>query len=197
MLEPRNQRDDRFLDIAGQAGGDAVAVILQRVSALGLEEDLVCLAIGETHDLVLDGRAVPGPRRLDLSRIHRGPMQVVPDDVVNGRIGVRDVAIDLALGNPIGEKRERHGVGIAGLRFQPLEIDGASVEPRRRSRLESTELEAEVKKAAREPGRGHVATPAAGRLDLSGVHQGLEERPRGQHDRSGTVLDATPATHAG
>ena len=75
-------------------------------------------------------------------------MQVVPDDVMNGRIGVRDVAIDLVLGNLIREKRERHGVGIAGLRFQPLEIDGASVEPRRRSSLESTELETELKEAA-------------------------------------------------
>ena len=102
------------------------------------------LAIGEADDLVLDRRAVPGARRLDLSRIHRGPVQVGPDDVVNGRIGVRDVAIELVLGDPIGEERERHRVGIAGLRLQPLEIDGASVEPRRRAGLEPPELEAEL-----------------------------------------------------
>ena len=29
------------------------------------------------------------------------------------------------------------------------------------------------------------------------MHERLEERPRGQHDRSGAVLDLTPATYAG
>ena len=107
VLEPGDQRDDRFLNVAGQAGGDAVAVVFQGVAAFGLEEDLVGLAIGEPDHLVLDGRAVPGPGGLDLSAVHRGPVQVGPDDVVDGRIGRGDVAIELVLNDPVGQERER------------------------------------------------------------------------------------------
>ena len=41
VFEARHHRDDRLLDVAGQARGDAVAVILEGVPPFGLEEDLV------------------------------------------------------------------------------------------------------------------------------------------------------------
>ena len=41
VLEAGDQRDDRLLNVARQAGRDAVAVVFERVSPLGLEEDLV------------------------------------------------------------------------------------------------------------------------------------------------------------
>ncbi len=197
MLEPGDQRDDRFLNVAGKTGGDAVAVVFQGVAAFGFEEDLVGLAIGEPDHLVLDGRTVPGPGGLDLSAVHRSPVQVCPDDVMNGRIGRGDVAIELVLNDPVGQERERDRFGVSRLRFQAGEIDGPAVEPGRRSGLEPAELETEAEQAAGKSGGRRVASPPAGRLDLAGVHQGLEERPGGQHDRTGLVTDAPPAGHAG
>ena len=80
-----------------QARADAVAVILQRVAALRLQEDLVAILVGEAHHLVLDRRAVARPATLDLPGVHRGAVQVGADQVVDLGRGVGDVAHQLRL----------------------------------------------------------------------------------------------------
>ena len=53
--------------------------------------------VGEAHDLVLDRRAVARPARLDLARVHRRPVQVGADQVVDRLVRVGDVAVHLRL----------------------------------------------------------------------------------------------------
>ncbi len=67
LLQAGDEPEHRLLHVVGQAGADAVAVVLERVAAFRLEEDLVPLLVGEAHDLVLDRRAVARPAALDLA----------------------------------------------------------------------------------------------------------------------------------
>ena len=107
-------------------------------------------AVGEPDDLVFDRGAVARAGALDLARIHRRAVEVGSDQVVDGGIGVGDVAVELRLRSTrIGEEREGDRLGIARLRLQAVEVDRASVEPRRRAGLEPQELEAQRAQACR------------------------------------------------
>jgi hypothetical protein len=64
-LEPRDRAYERFLRVYRQAGRDAVRVHFFGVEPVGLQDDLMALAVGEALDLVLDRRAVPNARRVD------------------------------------------------------------------------------------------------------------------------------------
>ena len=97
-FEAGDERDDGFLHVAREAGGDAVAVVFEGVAAFGFEEDLVLVAVGEADDLVLDGGAVAGAGGLDLAGVHRGAVEVVADEVVDVGVGVGDVAGELGAG---------------------------------------------------------------------------------------------------
>ena len=56
--------------------------------ALGLDEDLVLHALGETHHLVFDRRTVTRPHTLDNATEHRRAVQFRTDNVV-GSLGRR------------------------------------------------------------------------------------------------------------
>ena len=49
----------------------------------------------KADDLILDRRAIPRPRGIDHSHVHRGPVQVVADDVMRPFIGIGEVTGDL------------------------------------------------------------------------------------------------------
>src|SRR5262249_48374504 len=161
--------------VARQAGGDAVAVILQSIAALRFEEDLVPLLVGEADYLVLDGRAIARSAALNLSAVHGGAVQIGSNEVVDGVIRIGDVALQLRLGDGIVEEAERRGVGVAGLRLGLAEVDGPAIEAAGRAGLETGELEAALRQAIAERLRRLIAGPPAARFRLPGVHQSLEE----------------------
>ena len=72
-LKPGDVLEHRLLHVLGQARADAVPVIFERVPPFRLQKDLVALLVGETHDLVFNGRTIARPARLDLAGVHRGP----------------------------------------------------------------------------------------------------------------------------
>ena len=115
VFEPRDQGDDRLLNVARQAGRDAVAIVFEGVSPFGLQEDLVALAVGKPDDLVFDRWAVTRAGALDLAGVHRGAVQVGPDQVVDGGVGIGDMAVELGLVDRVGEERERNRLGVARL----------------------------------------------------------------------------------
>ena len=65
LFQPGNAVHDPLLHLRRQGGGNAVHVALKGVQALGFDEDLVALALGEFDHLVLDGGAVAGSDTLD------------------------------------------------------------------------------------------------------------------------------------
>ena len=107
-------------------------------------------AVGEAHHLVLDGRAVARADAADLAGVHRRAGEVGADDGV-GRLGGRgDPAVDLRVGDPLGQERERHRRVVAGLHLQARPVDRAAVEARRRAGLEPAEPQTRAPAGARE-----------------------------------------------
>ena len=83
-----------------------------------------------------------GPVDSNLARVHRRPVEVRQDQLVDGRVGVGDVAGNLLAVEPLGEKRERLGHVVAGVELGLGVVDRPAVEPRGRARLEPRACEA-------------------------------------------------------
>ena len=75
------------------------------------------------------------------------------------------------------------------MEFAACEIDGTPIEPARRTRLETADLEAEFAQAIAER-TGRVTHPTAGLVLLADVQQAAHERPGSHHD------GARPQPHA-
>ena len=71
-------------------------------------------------------------------------MQIGSDQVVDGRIGVRDVAMNLRLSNSLGRKGEWNGFGVTRLNFEIGEVDRAAIQAAGRARLEPGQFEAAI-----------------------------------------------------
>ncbi len=95
LLQARHRAQKRLLHLGRQRGRDPVGIDRVVVEALGLEKDLVRRAIRESHDLVLDRRAIARTAALDLTRIHRRAGEIRADDLVRRRRRRRDPAADL------------------------------------------------------------------------------------------------------
>ena len=99
---------------------------------LGLNEDLMGVFVGKTHDLIFDRRAVAWANPLDDPGIHGAAMQVLPNDLMGFFIGMRDetghltrVLLYLA---QVGKYRQWI---ITLLPLKYVEIDGPAIDARR------------------------------------------------------------------
>ena len=186
VLETANTLDGRQLDIEGQAGRDAVRIELVGVQALGLHEHLVLRAIGEAHHLVFDGRAVPRPDGLDHAGVHRRAVESAADDVVRGRIGMRDVA-DGLLRMHVRRGQERHHRSrlVSGLRVHNTEIHAAPVEARRRPGLQPVDAQRQGPQALGQGIGRCIARASAGAVLEADVDATAEKRAGRQHDAVG------------
>ena len=143
LIEAGNGVHDLPLHFHGQRSGHAVDVDLVGVEAFGLEEELVLRLVRELDDLVFDGRAVARADALDAAGVHGRAMDIFADEAQRLRRGEGDVATDLRLNDLLGAEAEGRGIGVAGLLFERLPVDGAAVEARRRSGLEAAGAKAE------------------------------------------------------
>lgn len=91
-LEAPDRAHELPLHVEGQAGRDAVRVHLDSVEPLGLDEDLVALAIGEAHHLVLDRRTIARPHALDHARVHGRAIERAANELVRASVRIGDVA---------------------------------------------------------------------------------------------------------
>src|SRR4051794_2547660 len=96
-------------------------------------------------------------------------------------IRVRDETGKLLLHDRVGAETEWLGVRVARLKLGFGEVDGASIEPAWRSRLEARQLKAAACQAVAQCLRGLIARTSAAGLGLAGVHECLEKRSRGKH----------------
>ncbi len=165
-LEAPDRPDIAFLDVGGQRGRDPIGINGRIVHAFGLEEDLMRLLFGKPHHLVFDRRAIPRADAFDLAAVHGGAMEIFANDCVGFAVGMRDSAGNLRRGDRGRQKREQHGLLVAGLPLQLVPGDGAPVKARRRSCLQSAQIDAEVEKTCRQAiGRSltHAAAAEASR----------------------------------
>src|ERR1051326_6233671 len=95
LLQAWDRGHEGELNLFWERGGNAIRIDRVVVQALGLEENLVPIAIPEPDDLVLNRGAVPGATTCDLPRVHRGAMNIVPDQTMCGSGRSGDSALDL------------------------------------------------------------------------------------------------------
>ncbi len=112
-----------------------------RIAAFRLQEDLVRGLVSEPHDLVFNTGAIARAGRLNLPAVHRSPMQVRPDQLMDLVVRLSQPARHLRIGDRVGQIRERHRIGIARLLRELTEVDRPPVEPTRRSCLKTLEFE--------------------------------------------------------
>ena len=108
-------------------------------------------------------------------------MQVGADDGVGLGRGAGDEAVALLRLDPRREAGEGLGHGVAGLALQPVEVEAAPVEPRRRAGLQPAEGEAARLQRGREAVARGLADAPGGDADLADVDQPAQEGAGGEH----------------
>src|SRR6266403_2042290 len=132
-LETRNGAQELELHRNGQGSGQPVHVQLVGVEAFGLEEHLVALGVGELHDLVFDGWAIPRTASADRSSVQSGFLQVRADDLLHFFTSPRDPARHLTWQLGVVIKGEAIGGAVAVLALDAGPIHGPTVHARRRA----------------------------------------------------------------
>ncbi len=197
LFEALDGADVVLLHLGGERGGDAVRVDGRVVEALGLEEDLMALLVGEADDLVLDGGAVARAHALDMAAIHGRAVEVRADDLVGAGVGVGDAAGDLGDDRGVAEEAQHRGVGVALLPLEPVPGDGAAVEARGRAGLEAAHGEREAVEAVGERLGGGLAHAATGAGAVAHMDHAVEEGARGEDHGPGGEAGAVSQGHAG
>ena len=99
-----------------------------------------------------------------------------------GRLGgAGDAALDLAVLDALGQRRERLRRLVAGLHLDARPVDGAAVEPRRRAGLEPAERKSEPLERRDRPDRRRLADPSGRGLAFADMDQAAQERAGGEH----------------
>ena len=163
LLAALHRADELELDVERQRRGDPVGIDLARLQALGLEEDLMVLALREADHLVLDGGAVPRPHPFDDAGEQRRAVEAGADDLVRARVGLGDPARHLArVQRAIPHKGKHRHRRVARLRLEVREVDRPPIEARRRTGLEASHRQGHLAQArAKTLGRGSPARPAS------------------------------------
>ena len=120
-------------------GGDPVGVNRRVVKAFGLQENLVAVAVGKAHNLVLNRRTIARTNAGRATAIDRRFAEALGDDLMRGFIGIGDAAGDLGAGNGqsarCGQERKRRWAFVASLALNRVPIDRAAIQARWRARL--------------------------------------------------------------
>ena len=100
--------------------------------------------VGESDDLVFDGRAVPWPGPLNGPRVHRGAVQVVPDHLMGLLVGPGDVTRVLRqLDAAVVHGHGRRGI-VSRLNLQAIPVDGLPIQSGDRSGLQANQGHAQL-----------------------------------------------------
>src|SRR5256885_15838230 len=151
-------------------------VKLACIVTFGPKKELVFFRRGKLHDFVFNGWTVPGPARRDCPAIHRGPGDVVGDDLLSFRFEESDPARHLlrmprfiTTPPPVGPEVRPRVIELLDLAFLDLqltEIDGATVDSWRRAGLKTRDSQARVLELLRQMGSCRLACSAAGDVSV-------------------------------
>src|SRR5690348_8339446 len=133
------------------------------------------ITLGKPHDLVLDRRAITRTGAGDLPGIHRGAVEISPDDPVRCRGGCRDMADNLWRLDPVGDERERRRRVVAWLNGELGPVDRATIEPRRCTGLEPPKRKTLTGEGLRQAERRPLADPTRRNFLLTDMDQTVEK----------------------
>ena len=81
-----------MLNVGRKGSGKSLNIHFLVFLAHGFDEKLMALLVCKAHDLILNGRAVPRARAVDMSRIHSASVDIILDDFMRFGVGVNDMA---------------------------------------------------------------------------------------------------------
>src|SRR5207247_4398618 len=114
---------------------------------LGLEEQVVCLAVGELDHLVLERRTVARAPAGDGAGVERRSVHGAADHLVRARVRVRDPAVNLLELERSGPVRERLRWIVTRSHLERLQIERRAQQAWRRPGLEPAALETQLGQA--------------------------------------------------
>ncbi len=158
--------------------------------AFRLQEDLMAVALAEFDDLVLDRGAIARPSTGDLAGIHRGTVNIRPDDVMGRRRGAGDATLDLGVRNSLGKDGKGLRRVLAGLHLQGFPVDGPAIKAGRGAGLEPPEGKSGRFQGPGKTHSGCLPDPAGRNLLLTDMDEASQEGPRGQDHGAGRDLPA-------
>ena len=147
------------LNVEWQAGGDAVGIELVGSQSFGFQKNLVAFLVGKAVDFVFHARAVAWSHALDLAGEHGAAIKTAANDLVGARIGMRDPAGHLlgVHGAVAHEAEHGHfalvhasGHAVTRLLVTLTEVDGATINARRRAGLEAALGQLQLLQASRQ-----------------------------------------------
>ena len=86
-----------LLHILGKASANAIAIIFAGGAPLGFEKNLMPVFVCKANNFIFNRRAVTRALRFDLSRVHRGTMQILADQIMHLRVGIGNMTGNLLL----------------------------------------------------------------------------------------------------
>src|SRR4051812_46940516 len=108
-LEAWDRAQQLELHVFGQRGRDSIGIDRGVIKAFRLKKDLMAVAVAKADDLVLDRGAIARTGALDLPGIHRRAMDIGPYQIVGGRRGPGNPALDLRVSDALGHHRKGSG----------------------------------------------------------------------------------------
>src|SRR4029077_20836269 len=114
-------------DALRQRRGNTVGIDGFVVQSLGLQENLMPVALGKPNHLVFNRRTVTRADAVDLPRIHRRQMQVLTDDRMRRRGGRSYVAIALRRADSLCQEGKGWRRNITWLGLKPSPVDGPAI----------------------------------------------------------------------
>lgn len=180
------------MNFSGQAGGDAVDVDFASPSPFRFEEELMPILVGEPHDFVFDRRTVAWAPGADLTRVHRGSVEVGSDQFVRAFVGVSDMTGELFDVQSTGEERERLRWVVSRLQLGLGIVDRRAVQPWRRAGLESSGFESEFLEGAADALSGAFSGSSSRDLLFTCMHDGGQEGAGREDDAASPIANVTP-----
>ena len=148
--------------------------------------------VGEAVDLVLHAWAIAGPHPFDLAGEHRAAVEAGADDRVGSLIGVSDPAWQLRRmhGRIAHEAENGNRPRVARLLLAFRKVDGAAVQPRRRSRLQARLRQLQLLQPRRQRQGRRIPRPPRLVIAHADMNASVQEGARGQHHCSRSKTDA-------
>ena len=125
------------LNIFGQRGRKPLQIHFIGFCAAWLNEYLMPLLFGETHDFIFNARAVTRTNAVNFARIKRRTVQIFKNYPLGFRARVGDIARLGVFDFNISAERKADGFFIAVLRLKVSRVNASSVYARRSSRFKS------------------------------------------------------------
>ena len=161
-----------------------------RIQPLRFQEDLMAVTVGKAMNLVLDGRAIARPPRVNRASEQWRAMKVGADDIMRRRVGAGDGAGQLRVRASPAHRGHAPHLSIRGLLFQPRPVDGAAIQTGRRAGLQPGHRQIGIAQLRREALRRSLADAPTGHPLFAAKQRAAKKGAGAQHHGAGAQRGA-------